>query len=44
MSGYRGREVTFRRIADRYFWDGMWRVVDKYVKTYEECQKWLSRR
>ena len=42
-SGHRGREATFRRIADRYFWEGMWRVVDKYVKSCDECQKRSSR-
>jgi hypothetical protein len=37
-SGHRGREGTYRRIADRYWWDNMYDEVKKYVKTCEACQ------
>jgi hypothetical protein len=43
-AGHRGREATYRRVADRYFWDGMWKAVEKYVKTCPECQKRSSTR
>ena len=36
-SGHRGREGTYRRVADRYWWEDMWQVVKQYVKTCEEC-------
>ena len=25
IGGHRGREGTYRRVADRYFWEGMYR-------------------
>ena len=38
QSGHRGRESTYRRVADRYWWDGQWNDVKAYVKTCEICQ------
>ena len=43
-AGHRGREGTFRRVADRYYWDSMWKTVDVYVKSCEECQLRSNRR
>lgn len=43
-AGHRGREGTFRRVADRYFWSEMWKTVREYVKTCEQCQLRSSRR
>jgi hypothetical protein len=38
-SGHRGREGTYRRVADRYWWKDMWQSVKKYVRSCEECQR-----
>jgi Integrase zinc binding domain len=43
-AGHRGREATFRRVADRYYWEHMWKVIESYVKTCDECQKRSSRK
>ena len=37
-SGHKGREGTYRRIADRYWWNGMFQQVKKYVQTCVPCQ------
>ena len=37
-SGHKGREGTYRRIADRYWWDNMFQQVKKYVQTCVPCQ------
>jgi hypothetical protein len=37
-SGHRGREGTYRRIADRYWWDDLYGDAQKYVKTCPQCQ------
>ena len=36
--GHRGREGTYRRLADRYYWYGMFSDVSNYIKTCEACQ------
>jgi hypothetical protein len=38
-AGHRGREGTYRRLADRYFWEGMYNEVRRYRESCEECQK-----
>jgi hypothetical protein len=38
-SGHRGREGTYRRVADRYWWEQMWQTVKAYVKSCGECQR-----
>ena len=38
-SGHRGREGTYRRIADRYWWEQLHDDVKGYVRSCEECQK-----
>jgi hypothetical protein len=43
-SGHRGREGTYRRVADRYWWQDMWQSVKKYVKSCEECQRRATQR
>ena len=37
--GHRGREGTYRRITDRYWWEGMPQDVKAFVRTCEACQK-----
>jgi hypothetical protein len=38
-SGHRDREATYRKIADRYWWEGMWKDVRDWVKTCDPCQR-----
>jgi hypothetical protein len=43
-SGHRGREGTYRRVADRYWWDDLSNKVASYVKACKECQMRDGRR
>jgi hypothetical protein len=43
-SGHRSREGTYRKVADRYFWEGMYTDVVNYVKTCQPCQMRAYRR
>lgn len=43
-SGHRGNEGTYRRVADRYWWEDLAKLVTKYVRSCEECQKRDGRR
>ena len=36
--GHRGRESTYARLAARYFWNGMYLDVRKYVDSCKKCQ------
>jgi hypothetical protein len=38
-SGHRGREGTYRRVADRYWWNDLAKDVARHCKTCEACQK-----
>lgn len=38
-AGHRGREGTYQRLRDRYFWEGMYAMARQYCKSCEECQK-----
>jgi transposase InsO family protein len=38
-SGHRGREGTYRRVADRFFWKNCYQDVRKFVQSCEVCQK-----
>jgi len=38
-SGHRGKKGIYQKIALRYWWKGLYRDVEKCVKTCEECQK-----
>ena len=37
-SGHKGRESTYRRVADRYWWDDLHAKIKDYVRTCEQCQ------
>lgn len=43
-SGHRGREGTYRRVADRYWWESLSADSEKHVTTCEACQKRDGRR
>ena len=38
-AGHLGTDAMYYKIAERYYWDQMYRDIKEYVKTCEECQK-----
>lgn len=42
--GHRGKEGTYRRIADRYWWHELSKKVASYVQSCLECQRRSDRR
>lgn len=36
--GHKGQQATARRIADRYYWKGMYAQIAKHVRTCNDCQ------
>ena len=37
-----GREKTYARVAEYYYWPGMYKDVAKYVRTCEVCQRYKA--
>ena len=37
--GHRGKEGTYKRVADRFWWSNMYEDVKKYVRTCDVCQR-----
>jgi Integrase zinc binding domain len=37
-SGHKGRESTYREVADRYYWEGCFQFVQKFVASCKRCQ------
>jgi hypothetical protein len=42
--GHKGREATYRRVTNHYYWKGMYRDVEDWIRRCEPCQKWDARR
>ena len=38
-TGHSGRESTYRRVANRFFWEGMYNDVAQYVASCKPCQR-----
>ena len=38
-SGHRGRDGTYKKPRLRYYWDGLYRDIDRYIRSCEEFQK-----
>ncbi len=38
-SSHKRREKTYRRVADRYWWDKLYAELKMYLQTCEECQR-----
>ena len=38
-SGHRGRDRTYEKARLRYYWDVLYRDIDRYIRSCEECQK-----
>ena len=43
-TGHKGRETTYHRIAQRYWWQGMWQQVKIQVRGCDACQRRRSNR
>ena len=41
-AGHLGTNAMFYKIAERYYWDQMYRDIKEYVRTCEEYQKRLK--
>ena len=38
-SSHRGRDRTSEKARLRYYWDGLYRDIDRFIRHCEECQK-----
>ena len=38
-SGHRGRDGTYVKARLRYYWDGLYRDINRYIRSCKECQK-----
>ena len=38
-SGHRGRDATYTKVKNRFYWKGLYTDVDKFVQSCEQCQK-----
>ena len=38
LSGHRGRESTYQKISEKFYWHGMVDDVKNYIKTCHKCQ------
>ena len=41
-AGHLGTNAIFYKIAERYYWNQMYRDIKEYMRTCEECQKRLK--
>ena len=39
MSGHRGRDSTYQKVSERFYWHGMVDDVKNYIRTCQKCQK-----
>jgi hypothetical protein len=44
QTGHKGRESTYYKVSQRYFWHGCYRDVQTYVRSCPQCQHRDSRR
>ena len=42
--GHKGREATYRRVTNHYFWKGMYEDVANWIRACPECQRWAPKR
>jgi hypothetical protein len=38
-SGHRGRDGTYQKAKLLYYWDGLYRDIDRYIRSCPECQE-----
>lgn len=39
LSGHRGRDSTYQKVSQRFYWHGMVDDVKSYIKTCQKCQQ-----
>ena len=39
LAAHRGRESTYQKISERFFWHGMIEDIKEYIKTCKSCQQ-----
>ena len=39
MASYRGKNTTYDKIAQRFFWHNIAADISEYIKSCEQCQK-----
>ena len=39
MSGHRGRDSTYQKVSQRFYWHGIVDDVKNYIRTCQKCQK-----
>src|SRR5437763_13351270 len=37
--GHFGKDATYEKIKERYYWKGMYKDIEEYVKTCDACQR-----
>ena len=37
LGGHLGRDITYNKIASKYYWPNMYRVIDNWIKTCDIC-------
>ena len=37
MGGHFGKDATYEKIKERYYWKGMYKDIEEYVKTCDAC-------
>jgi hypothetical protein len=42
--GHKGRESTYARVTNHYYWKGMYADVAEWIRACEACQAWDARR
>ena len=39
LSAHFGIKATYGKIKERYYWKGLWKDVEEYVKSCDKCQR-----
>ena len=39
VGGHLGRDKTYKKIADRFYWKTLWSDVNEFVRCCETCQR-----
>ena len=42
--GHKGREATYRRITNHYYWTGMYGDIEDWIRACPDCQAWNPKR
>src|SRR5688572_27123204 len=37
--GHFGKDATYNRISTRFYWKGMYKDIEKYIRTCDSCQR-----